>query len=205
MLKKFMFFLLLAHGIVATSQTVSGSVFCAGTAFDPAPASVSISGSVASADVGLPGAVWIGIEDPATPGYPAAFLTLSGWVAWTTGDFPAYVATPAIASTFAYVACIPNSTSGGGCAATSNEFVGWRVYAGYGVLTPDHQTLIANRRATLDAARPVMQQKGTWRVEYDDDIAFRNSLVAKSANDGRWGPALTIPFIDCTPPNSGGN
>jgi hypothetical protein len=74
-LKSLAFILLLAHGIAAMAQTVGGNVFCAGTAYDPSPASVSISGTVAASDVGLPGAIWVGIEDPGVPGYPAAFLT----------------------------------------------------------------------------------------------------------------------------------
>ena len=204
MLKKSGFILLLAQGVAAMAQTVSGNVLCAGTTFDPSPASVSISGTVAASDVGLPGAIWVGIEDPAAPGTPAAFLTTSGWVAWTTGGFPTYVETPAIGSTFSYSACIPASPTGGGCAATSAEFVGWKVYAGYGVLTPEHQALIGRRRASLDLAKPWLQQKGKWRADYDDDIAFRNALIQKSANDGRWGSALTIPFFNCTPPDSGG-
>ena len=204
MLKNSAFTLMLAHGMVAMAQTVSGNVFCAGTTYDPAPASVSISGTVAASDVGLPGAIWVGIEDPGVSGYPAAFLTPSGWVAWTTGGFPTYVETPALGSTFSYAACIPNSPTGGGCASTSGNFLGWKVYAGYGVLTPEHQTLIQKRRASLNAAKPWLQQKGKWRADYDDDIAFRNALIQKSANDGRWGSALTIPFINCTPPDSGG-
>ena len=204
MLKKSGLFLLLAHSMGAMAQTVSGTVFCAGTTFDPSPASISISGTVAAADVGLPGAIWVGIEDPLRPGYPAAFLTPTGWVAWTTGGFPIYVETSAMGSTFSYSACIPSSPTGGGCASTSADFVGWKVYAGYGVLTPEHQTLIGKRRASLDRAKPWLQQQGKWRVDYNDDLAFRNALVQKSANDGRWGPALTIPFINCAPPDSGG-
>ncbi len=204
MLKNSVLTLLLAHGMAAMAQTVSGNVFCAGMTFDPAPASVSISGTVAASDVGLPGAIWVGIEDPGTPGTPAAFLTPSGWVTWTTGGFPTYVETTAIGSTFSYSACIPSSPAVGGCAATSADFVGWKVYAGYGVLTPEHQALIQKRRASLDAAKPWLQQKGKWRADYDDDTAFRNALIQKSANDGRWGEALTIPFISCTPPESGG-
>ncbi len=204
MLKKSAFILLLAHGMAAMAQTVSGNVFCAGITFDPSPASVSISGTVAASDVGLPGAIWVGIEDPGAPGTPAAFLTPGGWVAWTTGGFPTYVETPAIGATFSYSACIPVSPTGGGCAATSADFVGWKVYAGYGVLTPEHQALIQRRRVSLDAAKPWLQQKGKWRADYDDDTAFRNALIQKSANDGRWGEALTIPFISCTPPESGG-
>jgi hypothetical protein len=190
--------------MAAMAQTVSGNVFCAGTTFAPSPASVSTSGTVAAADMGLPGAIWVGIEYPEAPGTPAAFLTPSGWVAWTTGGFPTYVETPALGSTFSYSACIPVSPAGGGCASTSGNFLGWKVYAGYGVLTPEHQTLIQKRRASLDAAKPWLQQKGKWRADYEDDQAFRNALVQKSANDGRWGEALTIPFISCTPPESGG-
>ncbi len=204
MLKHFGLTLLLAQGIAAMAQTVSGNVFCAGTTFDPSPASVFISGTVAVSDVGLPGAIWVGIEDPTTPGTPAAFLTPSGWVTWTTGGFPTYVETPAIGSTFSYSACIPVSPAGGGCAATSADFLGWKVYAGYGVLTTEHQTLIQKRRASFDAAKPRLQQKGKWRADYDDETAFRNALIQRSANDGRWGQALTIPFINCTPPESGG-
>ncbi|MDI1244056.1 MAG: hypothetical protein PSV24_01475 [Rhodoferax sp.] len=204
MFKKSGFVLLLAHGMAAMAQTVSGNVFCAGTTFDPSPASVSVSGTVAAPDTGLPGAVWVGIEDPAKPGYPAAFLSPSGWAAWTTGGFPTYVETPAMGSSFSYTACIPSSPSGGGCAATSADFVGWNVYAGYGVLTLEHQTLIAKRRASLDLAKPWLQQRGKWRADYDDDLAFRNALIQKSANDGRWGVALTVPYINCTPLESGG-
>jgi len=204
MLKLSVVTLLAAHGMATMAQTVSGNAFCAGTTFDPAPASVSISGTVAAADVGLPGAIWVGIEDPSAPGYPAAFLTPGGWMAWTTGGFPTYVETPALGSTFSYTACIPYSHTGGGCALTSGHFLGWKVYAGYGVLTPEHQTLIQKRRASLDAAKPWLQQQGKWRADYEDDQAFRHALVQKSANEGRWGPALTIPLIDCTPPDSGG-
>ena len=57
MLKNSVLTLLLAHGMAAMAQTVSGNVFCAGMTFDPAPASVSISGTVAASDVGLAMAV----------------------------------------------------------------------------------------------------------------------------------------------------
>ncbi len=204
MLKKSGFIFLLAQSMAAMAQTVSGNVFCAGTTFDPSPGSVSIRGTVAASDVGLPGAIWVGIEDPAAPGTPAAFLTPGGWVAWTSGGFPTYVETPAIGSTFSYSACIPVSPARGGCSSTSADFVGWKVYAGYGVLTSEHQALMGRRRASLDLAKPWLQQKGKWRADYDDDTAFRNALIQKSANVGRWGPALTIPFISCTPPESGG-
>ena len=198
------FALLLANGVTAMAQTVSANAFCAGTTYAPSSASIAISGNVAVTDVGLPGAVWVGIEDPAKPGYPAAFLTPGGWVAWTTGSLPAYVETPAIGSDFSYTACIPSSPSGGGCASNSASFVGWKVYAGYGVLTPEHQALIAKRRASLDLAKPWLQQQGKWRPDYEDDVAYRNALVQKSANEGRWGAALTVPYINCTPPDFGG-
>lgn len=204
MLKISAFTLLLAHGIAAMAQTVGGNVFCAGTSYDPSPVSVSINGTVAASDVGLPGAIWVGIEDPGVPGYPAAFLTPSGWVAWTTGGFPTFLETASLGAAFSYAACIPSSPTGGGCAASSVNFVGWKIYAGYGVLTAEHQVLIGKRRASLDAAKPWLQQRGKWRAEYENDIVFRNALIQKSANDGRWGPALTIALIDCTPPDSGG-
>lgn len=204
MLKKSALFLLLAHGMAAMAQTVSGNVFCAGSTSDPSPASVSISGTVAASDVGLPGAIWVGIEDPGAPGRPAAFLTPGGWVAWTTGGFPTYIETSAMASTFSYSACLPNPAYGGGCTATSADFVGWKVHAGYGVLTPEHQAFIARRRASLNLAKPWLQKNRKWRADYDDDGAFRNALVQKSANDGRWAAALTIPFISCTPHESAG-
>lgn len=156
MLKKSGFILLLAHGMAAMAQTVSGNVFCAGTTFDPSPASISISGTVATPDVGLLGAIWVGIEDPARPGYPVAFLTPSGWVAWTTGGFPTYVETPAIGSTFSYSACIPGSPAGGDCSATSAGFVGWQVYAGYGVFPRRWPSSLPNslKATTLKKTRP---------------------------------------------------
>jgi len=197
------FALLFVHSLVAMAQAVGGNAYCAGATYAFSPASVSISGSVAPTDVGLPGAVWVGIEDPTNPGNPAAFLTPSGWVAWTTGDFPTYVETQSLGSGFSYTACIPSSPYSSDCSATSSSFVGWKIYAGYGVLTPEHQALIAQRRASLDQAKPWLQQQGKWRPEYDDDVAYRNALVQKSANDGRWGLALTVPYINCTPPDSG--
>ena len=204
MFKKFTFVWLLAHSMAVMAQTVSGNVFCAGTTLNPSPASIAIHGTVATPDAGLPGAIWVGIEDPTNPGSPAAFLTPSGWVPWTSGGFPTYLETPAMGSGFSDTACIPSSTSGGGCAATSANFVGWKVYAGYGVLTLEHQSLISKRRASLDLAKPWLQQRGKWRTDYEDDMAYRNALIQKSANDGHWAAALTIPFIDCTPPESGG-
>lgn len=205
MLRKSACALLLTYGVTAMAQTVSGSVFCADTTYAPSTASVSISGSVAPSDIGLPGAIWVGIEDPSSPGQPAAFLTPSGWVPWTSGGFPTYVETPAMGGSFTYAACIPNSPSDGTCAPTSASFVGWKIYAGYGVLTPEHQALITQRRTSLDLAKAWLQAQGKWIAAYEDDTAFRNALVQKSANDGRWGAALTIPMIDCSPNLGGGS
>lgn len=202
-MRKLIAYSLLVACSAVTAQTVSGNVFCSGTNIEPFSATVSISGTFDSNDAGLPGAVWVSIEDPANPGSPAAFLTQSGWVAWSTAGFPAYVETQSMNSGFSYTACIPGSPYGTGCAPTSASFVGWKIYAGYGVLTPEHQALIAQRRASLDLAKPWLQQQGKWRPEYEDDVAYRNALVQKSANDGRWGLALTVPYIDCTPPDSG--
>jgi len=205
MLKNFACALLLTYGVTAIAQTVSGSVFCAGTTYAPSTASVSISGSVAPSDIGLPGVIWVGIEDPSSPGQPAAFLTPSGWVPWTSGGFPTYVETPAMGASFSYAACIPSSPSDSTCAPTSTSFVGWKIYAGYGVLTPEHQALITQRRTSLDLAKAWLQAQGKWIAAYEDDTAFRNALVQKSANDGRWGAALTIPMIDCSPYLGGGS
>jgi hypothetical protein len=92
-LKKSVFILLLAHGVAATAQTISGHVFCAGTSFDPSPASVSISGKVAAADVGLPGAIWVGIEDPQCTRHTCSIFDTQrlgglddGWLSNLRGD-----------------------------------------------------------------------------------------------------------------------
>ena len=193
MLKKIaLLSLLLGTVLSSTGQSVSGNVYCSGFA----SASIRINGSVAPGDVGLPGAVWIGIEDPANPGYPTAFLTPSGWVPWSSAGFPTYTETSSLQSSFSYSACVPGTTYNG-CASTTGNYSGWKIYAGYGVFTPGHQDLIAKRRATLDAAKPALQKKGKWRAEYEDDIGYRNSLIQKSANEGRWGHAFTVQNIDC--------
>ena len=62
MLKNSVLTLLLAHGMAAMAQTVSGNVFCAGTTYDPAPASVSISGTVAAGIDGITGCGWFEIH-----------------------------------------------------------------------------------------------------------------------------------------------
>ena len=58
--------------------------------------------------------------------------------------------------------------------------------------------LVSTRRERLDATKPIMQQQGKWKVEYEDDDRMRVALVMRSVRENnRIADVLTIPSIQC--------
>lgn len=193
----------LVCAVAAAQVAGNGQVQCSSEA-----AVLSVSASASAADTGRPGAWFIAVHHP-SDATQVAFLTPGGWVAPdSVGKLVPYgVYYDGIPGVISAAACAPVAMygeSGSGytysfssCAATTDPFVGYILKVGYGVLTPEGELLLSTRRERLDAAKPIMQEKGMWKPEYEDDERMREALVIKSMRDGRIADVLTVPSMQC--------
>lgn len=169
---------------------------------------ISISASSSSADAGRPGAWFVAAHDPYSGQY-VAFLTPGGWVAPESagylvpyGEYPGGIPQQINVSTCAPLTIYGESGVSGydfsSCGSNTWPSSGYVVKVGYGVLTPENELLLQTRRARLDAAKPLLQSRGEWRPEYDDDDKMRRALVIKSLRENnRIQDVMTVYPIDC--------
>lgn len=165
----------------ATAQ-VSGNavVKCSGE-----HATLYVSAYTSTADAGRPGAWYVAAHHP-TDLTRVAFLTPLGWREPDRGGFVPYSE---------HRAGIVDLSS---CSYTSQHLAGYIVKAGYGVLTPAGEKLVSSRRERMEVARPLFEERGKWRTEYDDDEHLRESLVLKSLREEhRVADFLVVPTVHC--------
>lgn len=149
------------------------------------------------ADANKPGLFWFGIisEDQTT----GAVLTSQGWQDYQGGLYPFHSRydnglTPVINLSIP----IPNS------ATNTSSLVGYIVYAGHGVYLQDSRQKVIERRSVLDSVKADLVAKGRWQVQYETDENYIISLVQRDmVNNKKYGPALTIPYVDCEPQTGG--
>ena len=150
-------------------------------------------------DAGTPGLFWLGILTPDQQF--ATALDLNGeWIQYEGGLYPPHKR---------YDGGLPGTVSisvplPGGVTNTA-PFVGHTLYAGHGAYTQQSAQMVNKRRTYLNTIKPERQAKGKWQSAYDDDTLFMWSLVQRDMTDKeKWGPVLTIPFIECTQDTGGG-
>lgn len=170
-------------------------------------ATLSVFASTSAADAGRPGAWYIAAHHP-DDFTRVAFLTPGGWQAPDAGGFIPYsVHRDGIPATLGVQACVPPGMydeSGNmtpllsGCSSSSQHLAGYIVKVGYGVLTLMGEQLVNSRRERLEAARPLLEERGKWRADHADDEHMRESLVLKSLReDGRVADFLVVPAVSC--------
>lgn len=169
---------------------------------------LSVSASASAADTGRPGAWFIAAHHP-NDATQVVFLTPGGWVVpESVGKLVPYlVSYTGIPGNISAAACAPVTIYSGegsaasysfsACGSTTDQWAGYIVKVGYGVLTSTGEMLVSTRRERLDAARPIMQEQGMWKSEYEDDNRMREALVINSMRDGRIVDVLTVPFVQC--------
>lgn len=162
---------------------------------------VHLRDSVTINEPGQPGLVWVGMHNPAKTA--AYLLDLQGnWQAYNGGLLP-----PAgrydggLPTTMTLDVTLPAGSTLG----SSDAFVGWQVYEGYGVYTPKSRQMVAERRSALNEIKPTRVAAGKWNAEYDSDDRFIWSLVQKDMTDNsKYVNVMTIPYVNCYA-SSGGN
>jgi hypothetical protein len=143
------------------------------------------------ADAGIPGLFWFGLLSPDDK--LGAVLTPNGWTTYEGGLYPFHSRYDGgLPATIQFVVPFPDRMQ------STGPYVGYRIYAGHGVYTPEMRDLVVTRRQSLNAVKPDMQAQGRWRVEFDTDDNFIWSLIQRDMVDKRkYGTLLTIPAIDC--------
>lgn len=196
-------FLALLAAPVAAGVIGNASIGCSGY-----QAVLSVIASASPADTGRPGAWFIAAHHP-TDATRVAFLTPEGWkLPSSAGELIPYgVYEQSLPGSISTSACVPSvstdeygnsMTSWSSCATSTANWNGYVVKVGYGVLTPLDEQLVATRRERLDAAKPIMIEKGKWREEYEDDDRMRQALVIKSMReDSRIADVLTVYPVEC--------
>ncbi|MGC0153562.1 hypothetical protein ACPRNU_13955 [Chromobacterium vaccinii] len=147
-------------------------------------------------DVGLPGAVYVGIHTPDKT--KAAFLNEAGqWEPYTGGLYP-------IAKRFeaGVPASVPMAVTFP--STTTDPYVGWQIYIGYGVINASDQDMIRKRREMLNAAKPERVAQGRWSPLLDNDDHVKLAVLHKDLTRNqkyRW--SVAVPFLDCDPDTGG--
>jgi hypothetical protein len=148
------------------------------------------------ADAGTPGLIYLGVLSPdRTSG---AVMSEGGWREYRGGLYPFmsrfdYALPPTFTQTLPFPA---GSTS-------TAAFVGYSVYMGHGAYTSQSKAQVADRRASLDKARPSLIASGAWTSEYSSDDRYIVALTQKNMVDKNKNLLiLTIPFVDCNPSNA---
>lgn len=149
-------------------------------------------------DAGKPGLFWLGVLS--ADQQIGAALTPQGWQAYQGGLYP-YQSRHDAGLRHTITLNVPMP----GTSLTTAEYVGYGLYLGHGVYTQQAQQQVASRRAALNRVKPDMVAKGRWRPDFDTDDTFIWTLIQKDMTDnGKYGRVYTIPYLDCTPPQSGG-
>lgn len=148
-------------------------------------------------DAGTPGLFWFGIiSQDQTLG---SVLTQKGWQNYEGGLYP-------FQSRYdgGLLQRITLSIPFPDGAQNTGAYVGYKVYAGHGVYSYGMRQKVADRRNALNNVKPEMVAKGRWRPEFDSDDQYIWTLIQKDMVDNnKYGPIVTIPYVDCTPPSGG--
>lgn len=194
-MKRFFFGATLAAATLCC-HAQTAAVVCMGNV-----ATLQISYSM-GADANQPGLFWLGMAAP--DGSGADYLDMTGnWQPYQSGLIPPtgrYDAglPPVIQATVALPGRPTNTAA----------LQGWIIGVGKGVLTPQSQQEVAQRRAALNSAKPTLVAEGTWNPAFDDDNQFKWSLAqGDMISNKKYLQALSVPLIDCTAEtgNGGGN
>ena len=175
----------------------SAAVVCSGDPVSGGAVPILRVSYFTGADAGTPGLFWLGLfSRDQTKG---AALTSSGWQTYTGGLYPFQARYDA-----GFPASITLSIPFPAGVQTTAEYVGYSVYAGDGVYTGAMQQQVADRRAALNAEKPDMVASGRWNVAFDSDDSYIWALIQKDMTDNKkYGAILTIPYLNCLPPNYG--
>jgi len=211
----------LAVSLLAAAAALGSGVALAGfeCRHDNRPVG-SVTVQIAPQHVGRPGFV-------ALAGRPANDPNAIGfWRGgyWSAGHWPIlesyaeFMALPA-SITIANI-CVPRLDDeewgwalAGHCSSTytTASVVGAEMLWTYGVLTPQDEARIGQRRAALDRVESQMRAQGRWNEQiHGSDEHFARALIARDgvnraeARVAAGVPDLVVPFLDCTPPDTGG-
>lgn len=198
-MRKLMLGMLLAAQVAAAHAGGSATITCGEAppgVYNNGQAPILTISYTPGVDANVPGLFWLGVMTPdQTQG---AVLTQAGWTNYQGGMYPFQARYDAgLPGTVQLRIPFPsNSLSTAG-------FVGYSVYAGHGAYTQAAQQMVASRRASLNAVRAQRIAAGTWSSEYDSDDRYIWSLIQKNMTENqKFGPLITVPFIDCTLPEN---
>ena len=196
--------LALSQFAIAQSPSVATSTFTCSAAY-VAVGSTTL--SIPAADVGLPGFVALVAER----GDDLAFLNPHGQWIYSRMPFAGeYRILNALPSSFQFDFCIPEPATddygnyrGLRCAVISGFAQGTILHATWGALTPEIEAQADAREATIQRANERLARLGRSTRVFDRQ-RFIESAVLRDARMKNPVVAGTVPFVDCTPPDTGG-
>lgn len=198
-MRKIMLGMILAAQVAAVSAGGSATITCGDAppgVYNNGQAPVLAISYTPGVDTNAPGLFWLGVLTPdQTQG---AVLTQGGWATYEGGLYPFQARYDnGLPGTVQLRIPLPSN------AMSTAGFVGYSIYAGHGVFTAQAQQTVATRRTSLNAVRAQRIAAGTWSSEYDSDDRFIWSLIQKNmVENQKFGPLITVPFIDCTMPQN---
>lgn len=163
--------------------------------------------NIPAADVGLPGFVALVAER----GDDLAFLNPHGQWIYSRMPFAGeYRVFNALPSSFQFNFCIPEPATddygryqGLRCAVISGFAQGTILHATWGALTPEIEAQADARETTIQRANERLARLGRSTRQFDRQ-RFIESAVLRDARMKNPVVAGAVPFLNCTPPDTGG-
>lgn len=181
-------------GCMASSNAHSSvSIICSSDNHGLIPVPVLLVSYSTGADANKPGLFWFGvISENQTTG---SVLTTQGWQDYHGGLYPFHSRYDnGLASVINFSIPLPSG------ATNTASLAGYSVYAGHGIYSQESRQKVINRRSVLDSAKANLVAKGRWLPQYETDENYIWSLTQRDmVNNKKYGPYLTIPYIDCEP------
>lgn len=184
----------LALAVVGAGAHAGGSatVTCGSGGYQNGKPPVLNINYVPTGDAGTPGLFFLGVLSPDEQS--GAVMTPQGWVTYSGGLYPFKARYDA-----GLPGSIPLNVAFPGGGLTTQAYVGYKVYVGHGAYTAAGRASVADRRTSLNEAKPTLVAEGVWKPELEDDERFIYALVQKDMVDNRkFGILLTVPFLDCS-------
>lgn len=187
-------------GSHAYAQNVA-TISCSGNGGALSTPIINVVYSPRAADALRPGLVWVALIPPDTSTRPYFYTLNSSWQQYQGGLFiPAARYDGGLPSSVTLAMPFPTITDGIDVMRTSttDNWLGWTIYAGHGVLTDRAMQLVQTRRAVLESQRAEREANGTWPSDYESDDRMKWSLVMKDMDDNKkFQGLLTVPHVDC--------
>jgi hypothetical protein len=142
-----------------------------------------------------PGLFYVGVQGKGSAQW--TLLTSGGWQNYRGGSIPYY---SQYSGPVSLTISLPNGEM------STRNYVGYSIYLGHGAFTLQAADVINQALARTNTSKTILAGQSLWSQDMENmkNSATTNAMRAAVENDllsnGKMELAITIPFLDCSPP-----